>query len=245
MRFNRCVNASRGFPGESYDAARVLPSSGRVPASSCPLDRACVRRASRREDRREDRRSREKFRPHAARSCHFSPSFLPSPSPSPPIPPCPSPVHFSLGIRRAAPTSTSCAYMRFDRLYATAPRFSRVIVVDLHRVPGDGILGSLGIHHPRRRRPGKLRRWSCPPKGAGVPSLAAELEDGEEEEEEEEARHLHREGSRGRPAAATVNRRWRTTAKCERALLLFFAFLAAERRAEPFARQRAATLESI
>lgn len=36
------------------------------------------------------RRSREKFRPHAARSCHFSPPFLPSPIPLPP-PPAPLP----------------------------------------------------------------------------------------------------------------------------------------------------------
>lgn len=141
-------------------------------------------------------------------------SSLPRPSPSP-WSPFPSPGRYSLGIRRAA-LRRVC--MR-DRFYATASRFSRVIVVDLHRLPGDGILGFLDVHH-RRRCPGKPRRRSCPPKGAGA--LSEEEEEGEEEEEVEvveEARHHHREGSRGRPAADTVNREWQTKAKCERAFL--------------------------
>lgn len=112
-----------------------------------------------------------------------------------------------------------------DRFYATASRSSRVIVVDLHRLPGDGILGFLDVHH-RRRCPGKPRRRSCPPKGAGALSEEEE-EEGEEEEEEEvveEARHHHREGSRGRPAADTVNRGWQTKAKCERAFLFLLSY---------------------
>lgn len=104
------------------------------------------------------------------------------------------------------------------RLYATAPRLSRVIVVDLDRVPGDGILGTLGTLGARHRRryPDKRRRRSCSPKGAGASSEREAAEDEEDEAAEaEEARHVHREGLRGRPAANTVNRGWRTTAKCE------------------------------
>ncbi|TGZ49155.1 hypothetical protein DBV15_09514 [Temnothorax longispinosus] len=152
---------------------------------------------------------------NSARGAFLSPfarrsSLFPRPSPFPP--PCPSPACFPPTRYSSARRYVARRACMRGRLYATAPRFSRVnraIVVDFRRVPGDGILGSLDIHR-RRRHPGKpRRRRSCPPTGAGAPS-----EGEEEEEEEEEAQHLHREGLRGRPTADTVNRGWRTRAKC-------------------------------
>lgn len=127
----------------------------------------------------------KKFRPHAARSCHFSPPFLPSPPLSIPFFPLDRPWYSSRG-------AASCVYMR-GRLYAS--RFSCVIVVDLRRVPGDEILGYLDVHH-RRRYLGKLLHWSCPPKGTGAPPSEEEDEEEEEAEEEEEEEEDHDDGGK-------------------------------------------------
>lgn len=153
----------------------------------------------------------KKFHPHAARclSLFAVPPFPVSPPPAPPRPSVsPRPVCSLHGVRRAG--TTSCARTRPALCDRTA-----ISSCD-HRGPSS---------RPRGRDP-RLPRHSSSTLPGRAPSseLSAERRrssvgggggGGGRRGGGEEGEARHQEGLRGRPAADTVNRGWRTTAKCE------------------------------